>query len=273
MVSDIDKYDLSLALHWILEGRNLLRRQIDACQHGKVVRQVATMKELREMCQNGVTLDDLRRLYGVNATLEDLELVMPSPLIGDLGILPCSEEEIKGLSESEEESEDVGEEEWDQSEDVGEEEWDQSEDVGEEEMRASQDAREEEVSPSEDAGEEEVRASQDASEEEISPSKDVEEEEVRASQGAGEEEISSSKDMEEEEVRASQDAGEEEISPSQVEKSKALPLLSSMDQQAAREIEPQVPSFYDPLLALCLLSQSSNMLDVLMSLEILSRLT
>jgi len=262
MVSDIDKYDLSLALHWILEGRNLLRRQIDACQHGKVVRQVATMKELREMCQNGVTLDDLRRLYGVNATLEDLELVMPSPLIGDLGILPCSEEEIKGLSESEEESEDVGEE-----------EWDQSEDVGEEEMRASQDAREEEVSPSEDAGEEEVRASQDASEEEISPSKDVEEEEVRASQGAGEEEISSSKDMEEEEVRASQDAGEEEISPSQVEKSKALPLLSSMDQQAAREIEPQVPSFYDPLLALCLLSQSSNMLDVLMSLEILSRLT
>jgi len=157
---------------------------------------VATTKDLREMCQNGVTLDDLRRLYGVNATLEDLELVMPSPLIGDLGILPCSEVETKGLSESEEESEDVGEE---------------------------------EVSPSEDAGEEEVRASQDA--------------------------------------------GEEGISPSEVEKSKALSLLCSMDQQAAREIEPQVPSFYDPLLALCLLSQSSNVLDVLMSLEILSRLT
>src|ERR1700692_989398 len=98
MVADIDGYDLSLALHWILESRNLLCRQIDACQHGKVVRQVATTKELREMCQNGVTLDDLRRLYGVNATLEDLELVMPSPLIGDLGILPCSEVETKGLS-------------------------------------------------------------------------------------------------------------------------------------------------------------------------------
>ena len=218
MVADIDGYDLSLALHWILESRNLLRRQIDACQHGKVVRQVATTKDLREMCQNGVTLDDLRRLYGVNATLEDLELVMPSPLIGDLGILPCSEVETKGLSESEE------------SEDVEEEEWDQNDDVKEEEVRASQDAGKEEVSPSQDVGEEEVRASQDA--------------------------------------------GEGEISPSQVEKSKeALPLLSSMDQQAVREMEPQMPSFYDPLLALCLLSQSSNVLDVLTSLEILSRLT
>jgi hypothetical protein len=229
MVADIDGYDLSLALHWILESRNLLRRQIDACQHGKVVRQVATTKDLREMCQNGVTLDDLRRLYGVNATLEDLELVMPSPLIGDLGILPCSEVETKGLSESEE-SEDVEEEEWDQNDDVEEEEWDQNDDVKEEEVRASQDAGKEEVSPSQDVGEEEVRASQDA--------------------------------------------GEGEISPSQVEKSKeALPLLSSMDQQAVREMEPQMPSFYDPLLALCLLSQSSNVLDVLTSLEILSRLT
>ena len=219
MVFDIDGYDLSLALHWILESRNLLRRQIDACQHGKVVRQVATTKDLREMCQNGVTLDDLRRLYGVNATLEDLELVMPSPLIGDLGLLPCSEVETKGLSESEEECEDVEEEEWDQNEDV----------------------EEEEVSPSQDAGEE------------VSPSQDVGGEEMRASQDVG---------------------GEEEISPSQVEKSKeALPLLSSMGQQAVREMEPQVPSFYDPLLALCLLSQPSNVLDVLISLEILSRLT
>ncbi|HEX3640743.1 MAG TPA: hypothetical protein VHV10_05590, partial [Ktedonobacteraceae bacterium] len=80
-------------------------------------------------------------------------------------------------------------------------------------------------------------------------------------------------DAGEEEVRASQDASEE-VSPGQVEKSKeALPLLSSMDQQADRRMEPQVPSFYDPLLALCLLSQSSNVLDVLTSLEILSRLT
>src|SRR5437660_8027356 len=160
MVADIDGYDLSLALHWILESRNLLRRQIDACQHGKVVRQVATTKDLREMCQNGVTLDDLRRLYGVNATLEDLELVMPSPLIGDLGILPCSEVEPKGLSESEEESEDVEEEEWDLNGDVEEEEWDSSEDV-EEEWNPSEDVEEEEVSQNGDAGGEEVRVNRD----------------------------------------------------------------------------------------------------------------
>jgi hypothetical protein len=49
-----------------------------------------TTKELREMCQNSVTLDDIRKLYGVKATLDDIELVLPAPIVEDLGILPCS---------------------------------------------------------------------------------------------------------------------------------------------------------------------------------------
>jgi len=160
LATDIDGYDLPLALYWILESKTVLCAQIDASQHGKVVRQVVTTKDLREMCQNGVTLEDLRRLYGVDATLEDLELALPSLLIGDLGILPHSEEATQGLSD--------------------------------------------------------------------------------------------------------------------------LPLLSSMDQQpVAKEMKVEVPSYYNPLLytvpwypllALYLLSQSSNALDVLISLEILSHL-
>jgi hypothetical protein len=179
-----------------------------------VVGQVATTKELRELCQNGATLEDLRRLYGVNVTLEDLESVMPSPLIGDLGILPCSEEETKALSESE----DVEEEEvWDLDEDAVEEVMDQDEDIAEDEVRLRQDARDDH-------------------------------------QNAGKEE-----------VRLRQDVGEEKRHPREEEKSReALLLLLSID--------PQVPSYYDQLLALCLLSQSSNVLDILISLEILSRL-
>ena len=170
-----------------------------------MVRQVVTTKDLREMCQNGVTLDDLRRLYGVNATFEDLELVMPSPLISNLGILPCSKLVTESLSESQEES---------------------------------QDGKEEEVSPSQEASEEKL--------------------------GPGHDEV------------------EEEMSTSQMKKSEgALALLSSKGQQAAREIEPEAPSFYNlpqctipwhPLFALCLSSQTSNILDVLTSLEILSQL-
>ena len=146
------------------------------------------------MCQNGVTLDDVRRLYGVNATLEDLELVMPSRLIGNLGILPCSKVATECLFDSQEES---------------------------------QNGKEEEVS-------------------------------------------------------TSQDEVEEEMSPSQMEKREgALALLSSTGQQAAREIEPEAPSFYNPpqctipwhpLFALCLSPQNSNILDILTSLEILSQL-
>jgi hypothetical protein len=49
-----------------------------------------TTKELREMCRNGITLDDIRKLYGVKATLEDVELALPAPIVEDLGILPCS---------------------------------------------------------------------------------------------------------------------------------------------------------------------------------------
>jgi hypothetical protein len=62
-----------------------------------------TTKELREMCQNSVTLDDIRKLYGVYATLEDVELALPSPMIEDLGILPCSKETLE-KSESQVES-------------------------------------------------------------------------------------------------------------------------------------------------------------------------
>ncbi len=54
-----------------------------------------TTKELREMCQNGVTLDDIRKLYGVKATLEDLELALPSRMVEDLGILPCSKRTLE----------------------------------------------------------------------------------------------------------------------------------------------------------------------------------
>jgi hypothetical protein len=177
-----------------------------------VVGQVATTKDLRELCQNGATLDDLRRLYGVNATLEDLKSVMPSSLIGDLGILPCSKEETKALSESED-----GEEVWDLDEDAVEELRDQDDDVAKDEVKLCQDAKED-------------------------------------TQNAGKEE-----------VRLRQDVGEEKRHPSEEEKSKeALSPLPSID--------PQVSSHYDPLLALCLLSLSSNVLNILMSLEILSRL-
>jgi hypothetical protein len=163
------------------------------------------------MCQNGVTLDDIRRLYGVSTTLEDIELMLPSPLIGDLGILPCNELATESLSENQAEGQET---------------------------------------------------------EEVSPSEDVQEREADIVQ-----------DIKEEEICASLDVGEEEVSPNQVEKSKeALSLLSSADQQEAREIGPEEPSFYDaqlytPLLALCLLSQTSNMLDVLTGLEILLHLT
>jgi hypothetical protein len=179
-----------------------------------VVGQVATTKDLRELCQNGATLDDLRRLYGVNVTLEDLESVMPSPLIGDLGILPYSKEEAKALSESEDMEED---EVWDLDEDTAEEMRDQDEDAAEDEARLCQDARDDH------------------------------------------------QDIGKEEVRLRQDVGEEKRRPSEEEQSKeALSLLLSID--------PQVHSYYDSLLALCLLSQSSNVLDILISLEILSRL-
>lgn len=175
---------------------------------------MATTKDLRELCLNGATLDDLRRLYGVNATLEDLESVMPSPLIGDLGILPCSEEETKALSESEDVEDD---EVWDLDEDAVDEMRDQGEDVAGDEVKASQVARDDH-------------------------------------QNVGKEE-----------VRLRQDVGEEKRHSSEEERSKeALSPLPSID--------PQVSSYYDPLLALCLLFQSSNALDILMSLEILSRL-
>jgi hypothetical protein len=49
-----------------------------------------TTKELREMCRNGITLDDIRKLYGVKATLEDVKVALPAPIVEDLGILPCS---------------------------------------------------------------------------------------------------------------------------------------------------------------------------------------
>jgi hypothetical protein len=237
-----------------LESRNVLCTQIDACQHGKAGRQVATTKDLREMCQNGVTLDDVRRLYGVNATLEDIELMLPSPLIGDLGILPCSEVATESLSENQAESENT---------------------------------EKEEVSPSEDVVEEEVTESlsenqaesENTEAEEMRSSEDVIEEGVNASLDAQKVDLDMLQDIGEEEVNASLDVGEEEVNPSQTEKSKeALSLLSSANQQVAREIEPEEPSFYDsqlytPLLALCLLSQTSNMLDVLTGLEILLHLT
>jgi len=191
------------------------------------------------MCQNGVTLDDVRKLYGVNATLEDLELVMPSRLIGNLGILPCSKEATESLFDSQEES---------------------------------QNGKEEEVS-----------TSQDEVEEEMSPSEEVSEEKVSTNQGTREEEMSPSEEVSEEKVSINQGTREEEMSTSQMEKSEgALALLSSTGQQAAREIEPEAPSFYNPLLctipwhplfALCLLPQTSNMLDVLTGLQILSQLT
>jgi len=199
---------------------------------------VITTKDLREMCQNGVTLDDVRRLYGVNATLEDLELVMPSRLIGNLGILPCSKATTESLSDSQEES---------------------------------QDGEEEEVSTSRDEVEEEVSPSQEASEEKVSTNQDTRKEAMNSSEEARGEEVSTS-----------QDEVEEEMSPSQMEKSKdALAPLSSTGQQAAREIEPEAPSFYNPpqypipwhpLFALCLSPQNSNILDILTSLEILSQM-
>ncbi len=193
---------------------------------------MATTKDLRELCLNGATLDDLRRLYGVNATLEDLKSVMPSPLIDDLGILPCSEEETKALSESEEVEDD---EEWDLDEDAVDEMRDQGEDVAEDEVKASQVARDDH----QNVGKEEVKASQDARDDHQNVGK--------------------------EEVRLRQDVGEEKRCSSEEERSKeALSPLPS--------IGPQVPSYYDPLLALCLLSQSSNALAILMGLEILSRL-
>ncbi len=63
-----------------------------------------TTKELREMCQNSVTLDDIRKLYGVKATLDDVELALPAPIVEDLGILPCSKITIENLSECQIES-------------------------------------------------------------------------------------------------------------------------------------------------------------------------
>ena len=198
-----------------------------------------TTKDLREMCQNGVTLDDVRRLYGVNATLEDLELVMPSRLIGNLGILPCSKVATESLFDSQEES---------------------------------QDGEEEEVSTSQDEAEEEVSTSRE----------EASEDKVSTNQGTRKEEMNSSEEARGEEMSTSQDEVEEEMSPSQMEKREgALALLSSTGQQATREIEPEAPSFYNPpqctipwhpLFALCLSPQTSNILDVLTSLEILSQL-
>jgi len=200
---------------------------------------VITTKDLREMCQNGVTLDDVRRLYGVNATLEDLELVMPSRLIGNLGILPCSKVATESLFDSQEES---------------------------------QDGEEEEVSTSQDEAEEEVSTSRE----------EASEDKVSTNQGTRKEEMNSSEEARGEEMSTSQDEVEEEMSPSQMEKREGAPaLLPSTGQQAAREIEPEAPSFYNPpqypipwhpLFALCLSPQNSNILDILTSLEILSQM-
>src|SRR5260370_23791194 len=124
------------------------------------------------MCQNGVTLDDVRRLYGVNATLEDLELVMPSRLIGNLGILPCSKVATESLFDSQEES---------------------------------QDGEEEEVSTSQDEAEEEVSTSrEEASEDKVSTNQGTRKEEMNSSEGAREEERSTSQERVEEEKRPSQ---------------------------------------------------------------------
>ena len=56
------------------------------------------------MCQNGVTIDDIRKLYGVKATLEDVELALPAPMVEDLGILPYSKITIENLPECQLES-------------------------------------------------------------------------------------------------------------------------------------------------------------------------
>ncbi len=150
---------------------------------------------------------------------------MPSPLIGDLGILPCSKEETKALSESEEVEDD--------------EVWDLDEDAVDEMRDLDEDAVDEMRDQGEDVAGNEVKASQVARDDHQNVGK--------------------------EEVRLRQDVGEEmRYSSEEVRSKEALSPLSSIDLQ--------VSSYYDPLLALCLLFQCSNALDILMSLEILSRL-
>lgn len=183
----------------------------------KVMRQVVTTKDLREMCQNGVTLEDLRRLHGSDTTFADLE-ALPSLLIDNLGLLPCSEPAIQDVSEYQD---------------------------------ASQDTMEYEVTTSKNLSEENISVSYDISKEEIENIQD--------------------------------DNIKHMTSTNQAEKhASTLSLHFSMEQPpAAKEIEEAVPLHYDPqmhivscysLLALYLLSQSSSELDMLMSLEILSRL-
>ncbi len=191
------------------------------------MKEVITTKDLREICQNGVTLDDLRKLYGVYTTLEDLELIMPSRLIDNLGILPWSKVDTE-ISESQEES-------------------------------------------------------QDKKKEEFGPGQNEIEEKVIISQNEIKDKMNASQDMNKEKVSISQDETEEEKGSSQTEKGEsAVALLSSKDQQAEREIESQASSFYNPpqstvpwhpLFALCLLPQTSNMLDILTGLQILSQMT
>jgi hypothetical protein len=218
-----------------------------------MVRQVVTTKDLREMCLNGVTLDDIRRLYGINATLEDVELALPSLLVDDLGILPYSEVATK-ISESQIESQHTQEQEGRPGHDMGKE-----------------NEIEEKVSTSQDEDGEKASISQDVSKEKESPSQDVSEEKANASQ-----------DVSEEKESPSQDEMEEEVSPTEAEKrERVLPPLSSAGQQVASKIEPEAPSRYDPLpstapwhplLALCLFSPTSNILDVLTSLGVFSHL-
>jgi hypothetical protein len=102
---------------------------------------------------------------------------------------------------------------------------------------------------------------QDGKEEEVS------EEELAPGQDGMEEEMSPSEEVREEKVSVGQNEMEKKTNSSRIEKSEdALKLLSSTGQQAARKIEPELPAFYNPFLALCFLPQTSNMLDVLTSL-------
>jgi hypothetical protein len=110
------------------------------------VRQVVTTKDLREMCLNGVTLDDIRSLYGVHATLEDIEPVLPPHLIDDLGMFPCREVATKSLSASQIESVHAEELEVNPDQNVGDEN-EKYPDVAEEETNLGQDEREDEASP------------------------------------------------------------------------------------------------------------------------------
>ena len=164
---------------------------------------MATTKDLREMCQNGVTLDDVRRLYGVNATLEDIEQTLPSPLIGDLGILPCSEVATESLSENQAESENTEAEEMSPGEEVIEE--------GVTESLSENQAE-----------------SENTETEEVSPGEEVIEEGMNASLNAQKIDLDIIQDIGEEDVNANMDVGKEEVRPSQMEKSKeALSLLTS----------------------------------------------